>query len=264
VFESDREPVVIADPEATEVDRAIAEHAICFVSDGCTLQTGIGSIPSVVAGLLADGPLGDFGIHSEMFTTGLMKLHQAGKVTNRKSVSGSTRLDGASVTTFAAGVPALYEWLDGNNDVRFLPVDVVNSPEIIAANRKMVTINGAMALDMSGQVAADALGSRQFSGVGGHEDFLAGPGLRAEDRSLLCLPSTAVADGISKSRIVPRFDAGALISAPRHQVDVVITEHGVAELEGRTISERATALASISDPQFRDELMDHALTWPRS
>jgi acyl-CoA hydrolase len=251
VVVSDRVPVILEDPSLDDVDRAIAAHATSFISDGCTLQTGIGSIPSVIAGLLAEGDGGDYGIHAEMFTTGLMRLHQAGKVTNRKG-----RFDGYSVTTFAAGNAELYQWLDGNTQVRFLPVDVVNSPEVIAANRRMVTINGALAVDLHGQVIADTIDGRQFSGIGGHEDFLAGPGLRLEDRSLLCLPSTAVVDGETCSRIVARLGAGSIVSTPRHQVDVVIAEHGVAELKGRTVRERAEALAAIADPLFRDELLD--------
>lgn len=253
VVETDRTPVVIEDPPPDDVDRAIAAYATSFVSDGCTLQTGIGSIPSVIAGLLAEGSGGDYGVHSEMFTTGLMRLHQAGKVTNRKG-----RFDGCSVTTFAAGNAELYEWLDGNTEVRFLPVDIVNSPEIIAANRRMITINGALAVDLKGQVVADTIDGRQFSGIGGHEDFLAGPGLRLEDRSLLCLRSTAEVDGETRSRIVSELAAGSIVSTPRHQVDVVITEHGVAELEGRSVRERSEALAAIADSRFRDELLEEA------
>ena len=250
VIESDRSPVVVEDPPPDDVDRAIAANAMRFITDGCTLQTGIGSVPSLIAGLLADGDGGDYGIHSEMFTNGLMRLHRAGKVTNRKG-----RFDGLSVTTFAAGNNELYEWLDGNDLVRFLPVEVVNAPEVIAANRRMVTINGAIAVDLAGQVVADTIEGGQFSGVGGHEDFLAGPGLRLEDRSLLCLRSTATVEGVTGSRIVDRLAAGAIVSTPRHQVDVVITEHGVAELEGRSVRERAWAIAAIADPVFRAELL---------
>lgn len=257
VFESDRAPFLLADPPPTDVDRAIAEHAAAYVTDGCTLQTGIGGVPSMVAKLLADGSGGDYGVHSEMFTTGLMYLHQAGKVTNRKGI-----FDGVSVTTFAAGTEELYAWLDGNTEVAFLPVGIVNSPELIAKNRRMVTINGAMALDLSGQVVADTIEGRQFSGIGGHEDFVAGPGLQLEDRALLCLPSTAVVDGAVVSKIVPELPMGSIISTPRHQVDVVITEHGAAELQGKTIRERARALVEIAHPDFRAELAETAAAWP--
>ena len=244
---------------ASDAERSIAEHALQFIADGSTLQTGIGGIPSQIATLLAEGPMGDFGVHSEMFTSGLMRLHKAGKVSNRKG----GRFDGLSITTFAAGVPELYEWLDGNEEVRFLPVKVVNSPEVIATNRHMVTINGALAVDLAGQVVADTIGGTQFSGIGGHEDFVSGPGLSADGRSLVCLPSSSTVGGQFVSRILPSLPAGSVVSTPRHQVDVVITEFGVAELAGRTIRERAMALAEIGHPDARDALKAVAATWPR-
>lgn len=259
LLESDRQPLNLADAEPTDAERLIAENAMRFMTDGCTLQTGIGGIPSQVAKLLAEGPLGDFGIHSEMFTTGLMHLHRAGKVTNRKGGA----FDGISVTTFAAGVPELYEWLHENDAVRFLPVRLVNSPELIARNRHMVTINGALAVDLAGQVIADTIGGMQFSGVGGHEDFVSGPGLSADGRSLICLPSASIVQGQLVSRILPALPAGSVVSTPRHQVDVVITEFGVAELAGRTIRERAVALAEIGHPDLRDDLLAVAATWPK-
>ncbi|MEN9643865.1 MAG: hypothetical protein RL238_534 [Actinomycetota bacterium] len=259
LLETDRHPLDLADAAPTEQEMAIADFAMRFLHDGCTVQTGIGGIPSQVAKLLAEGPLGDFGVHSEMFTTGLMHLHRAGKVTNRKG----GRFDGVSITTFAAGVPELYEWLQDNDEVRFLPVRVVNSPEVIAANRSMVTINGALAVDLAGQVVADTIGGAQFSGVGGHEDFVSGPGLSADGRSLICLPSSSFVGGQLVTRILPMLPAGSVVSTPRHQVDVIITEYGIAELAGRTIRERALALASIGHPDVRDELLAVAGTWPK-
>lgn len=254
LVESDRAPYPLVDPEPTDVDRAIADHVRAFVPDGATLQTGIGGAPSVVATLLADGPGGDYGVHSEMFTTGLMRLHEAGKVTNRK---GS--YDGVSVATFAVGDESLYDWLDGNDEVAFLPVEHVNSPEAIARNRSMVTLNAALAVDIHGQVVADTIAGTQYSGIGGHEDFVAGPALSLEDRSLLCLPSTVTVAGEVRSRIVPWFERGAVITTPRHQVDLVVTEFGVAELQGRTVRQRGEALAAIAHPAFRDELHEAAL-----
>lgn len=257
LVETDRQPLNLADTSPTSVEVAIAEHAMQYMHSGCTLQTGIGGIPSQVAKMIAEGPLGDFGVHSEMFTTGLMHLHQAGKVTNNKGL-----FDGYSVTTFAAGVPELYEWLHENDAVRFLPVRIVNSPELIAQNRHMVTINGALAVDLSGQVVADTISGAQFSGIGGHEDFVSGPGLSADGRSLICLPSSSTVNGQLITRILPKLPAGSVISTPRHQVDIVITEYGTAELAGRTIRERAKALASIGHPEMRDDLLAVAENWP--
>lgn len=254
LVESDAQPVNLPDAEPGDADRAIAEHARAFITDGCTLQTGIGAIPSLIAGMLADGPGGGYGVHSEMFTNGLMRLHQAGKVTN----ANKGEFDGVSVTTFAAGTPELYTWLHENRDVRFLPVDVVNDTRLISLNHNFVSINGAIAIDLQGQVAADTMGGRQYSGIGGHEDFVAGAALQVEDRSLLCLRSSTVqADG-RVSRILPLMGDGLLVTTPRHQTDVVITEFGVAELRGKTVAERAAALADIAHPDFRDDLREHA------
>ncbi len=253
LVESDAEPFALPSPDPTEVDEAIAAHARRFIPDGATLQTGIGTIPSAIVGRLGDGDGGDYGVHSEMFTDGLMRLHQAGKVTNRKG-----QFDGVSVATFAGGSADLYEWLDGNDQVAFLPVEVVNSPELIGRNRTMVTINAALAVDIHGQVIADTILGSQYSGIGGHEDFIAGPALSLEDRSLLCLPSTFTRDAELRSRIVPYFEPGAVVTTPRHQVDVIVTEHGAAELQGLTVHQRGEALAEVAHPDFRDELREAA------
>jgi acyl-CoA hydrolase len=250
---SDAAPFPLQDPPPSAADRAIADNARAFIPDGATLQTGIGSVPSSLVGLLAEGDGGDYGVHSEMFTTGLMHLHESGKVTNRKGV-----FDGVSVATFAGGSEELYDWLRGNQDVAFLPVEVINSPELIGRNRLMTTINGAIAVDIHGQVVADTIAGAQFSGIGGHEDFVAGPALDLDDRSLLCLPSTAEVGGKTISRVVPWFDAGAVITTPRHQVDVIVTEYGAAELQGKTIRGRGEALAAIAHPDFRDDLFEAA------
>jgi acyl-CoA hydrolase len=211
--ESEAQPFALPEAEPGPTDEAIAANARAFIPDGATLQTGIGAIPSAIAGRLAEG-------------------------------------DGGS--------EELYRWLDGNADVAFLPVEVVNSPDLIGRNRLTVTINAAMAVDLHGQVVADTISGTQYSGIGGHEDFVAGPVLALEDRSLLCLPSTVTIDGEVHSRIVPWFEAGAVITTPRHQVDVVVTEHGAAELQGLTVHQRGKALAGIAHPDFRDELLEAA------
>jgi acyl-CoA hydrolase len=253
IVESDRSPLPLQDPAPGDAERAIAEHASEYIPDGATLQTGIGAIPSTIAGLLAQGDGGDYGVHSEMLTTGLMQLHEAGKVSNRKG-----QFDGVSVATFAGGSEQLYEWLDENEDVAFLPVEIVNSPDVISRNRKPVTINGAVSVDVHGQVIADTIDGTQFSGIGGHEDFVAGPALALDATSMLCLPSTYTHDGERQSRIVPWFGRGAVITTPRHQVDVVITEYGAAELQGKTVHQRGEALAAIAHPDYRDELLEAA------
>ena len=196
------------------------------------------------------GPLGGFGVHSEMFTTGLMRLHQSGKVTN----DAKGMFDGVSVTTFALGVSELYQWLDGNAEVAFVPVDTVNDPTIISRNANLVSINGALSVDLYGQVMADSIDGRQISGVGGHEDFVAGAELHLDARSLICLRSTALRGGETVSRIAGIPPEGTVVSTPRHHTGVVITEYGVAELTGRTVRERAHLLADIAHPDFRRDL----------
>jgi acyl-CoA hydrolase len=253
LVETDGGPLPLPEATPDPVDAAIAANVVALIPDGATLQTGIGTIPSAIVSLLSRGGGGDYGVHSEMFTTGLMELHRAGKVTNHKG-----QFDGVSVATFAGGSQELYDWLDGNGEVAFLPVDVVNSPATIRNNRAMVTINGAMAIDIHGQVVADTIDGRQYSGIGGHEDFVSGPALSLDARSVLCMRSTLVVGGELRSRIVPWFGAGTVITTPRHQVDTIVTEHGVAELQGKTARQRGLALAAIAHPDFRDGLLEAA------
>jgi acyl-CoA hydrolase len=250
LVEADGDPYVLEDPQPTTLDQAIARHALQFVTDGSTLQTGIGAVPNMVAAALAAGTGGGYGVHSEMFTTGLMRLHQAGKVTN----DAKGIFDGVSVTTFALGTAEMYRWLDDNAEVAFLPVEVVNDPTVIGTNHKMVSINGALCLDLYGQVVADNIDGKQISGVGGHEDFVAGADLSVDAHSLICLASTVTVSGAVRSRVLPALPAAAVVSTPRHHVDVVVTEYGAAELAGLTVRERARALADIAHPDFRREL----------
>jgi len=254
VVETNSVPFALTEPPTDEVDAAIARNALAYVKNGSTLQTGIGAIPNIVATELAKGPLGGFGVHSEMFTNGLMRLHQAGKVTNdAKGV-----FDGVSVTTFALGTAELYGWLDSNEDVAFLPVETVNDPSIISRNANLVSINGALSVDLYGQIVADSVDGRQISGVGGHEDFMAGADLHLDAHSLVCLHSTAVRDGEQVSRIVGLLPEGSVVSTPRHHTGVVVTEYGAAELTGLTVSERAHLLVDIAHPDFRAGLRKKA------
>lgn len=258
VVESDRDIVTLPEAEPDAVERRIAEHALRFIPDGATLQTGIGGVPNQIARLLADDHGSDYGIHTEMFTDGLMRLHAAGKISNCKGI-----FDGFSVATFAFGTRALYDWLDGNEAVRFLPVSHTNEPGLIARNRSMISINGALSVDLVGQVVADRIGEKEHSGIGGHEDFVTGAAFSPGGRSLICLPSSANTSEGRISRISSHFAAGTCITTPRHQVDVIVTEYGAAELAGRTAGERARALIEIAHPAVRDALRarQHELPW---
>jgi acyl-CoA hydrolase len=204
----------------------------------------------MVASALATGPYSDFGVHSEMFTNGLMRLHAAGKVTNTKKGI----YDGVSVTTFALGTADLYEFLDANDDIAFLDVGTVNDPTVISQNAEFVSINGALSVDLYGQIVADSIDGRQISGVGGQEDFVAGAETHLDAHSLICLRSTAEVAGERTSRIVGLLPEGSVISTPRHHTGVIVTEHGSAELTGLTVRERAHALVEIAHPDFRTDL----------
>jgi acyl-CoA hydrolase len=251
LVESALPPATLPDAEPSQAERAIASHARAFIPDRATLQTGIGGIPNAVAGLLVHGDGDGYGIHSEMFTTGLMELHVAGKVDNRaKGI-----YEGVSVCTFALGSEELHHWLHEREDVRFLPVHLVNDPAVIARNRRMVSINGALSIDLAGQVVADTIDGRQHSGIGGHEDFVSGASLEREDHSLVCLPATARVGERVVSRIQARLPGGSIVTTPRHQLDVVVTEYGAAELRGRTDTERAEALIEVAHPAVREALL---------
>jgi len=246
------EPLVaLPEPEANDADRQIAEHSLGFITERATIQTGIGAIPSMVAARLAEREGGGYGVHSEMFTDGLMALHLAGKVDN----AHKGQFDGVSVTTFCLGSDALYAWLDANPLVAFAPVSLVNDPTVIKNNDNFVSINGAIMVDLYGQVVADSVDGRQISGVGGHEDFVAGAEFELEDRSLICLRSTIEVRGEPRTRIVAQLPLGSVVSTPRHHTGTVVTEFGAADLRGLTVRERAMALANIAHPSFRADLV---------
>ena len=247
---SDAHPTVLPGEKGTPEDFLIAEHAASYISDGATLQTGIGAVPNLVAQALVQRPGGDYGVHSEMFTDGLYALAQAGKITNARK----TENRGVSVTTFALGSAQMYEFLHENPHVGFAPVSYTNDPSVIARNPHMVSINSALEVDLQGQIVADALGARQYSGVGGHMDFVEGTSLSREHTSLICLQSSAVVKGALKSRIIGAMDPRAVVTTPRHLTGVIVTEYGCADLRGLSVRERAQAMIAIAHPDFRDEL----------
>jgi acyl-CoA hydrolase len=240
-------PASAASPE----DVAIAEHVLGLIPSGATLQFGIGAVPDEIASRLAAGPLGDFGIHTEMISNGVQRLHQAGKVTNRKGL-----YDGVSAATFALGNAALYAWMDGNPDVRILPVSATNEPALLRKLRSFVSVNACLSVDLFGQVAADHVGGRQYSGVGGAESFVMGALEAPGGKSILCLKSTATVAGTRISTIVPQLPAGTLVTTPRHHVHWVVTEHGAVDVSFKTDVERAEALIAIAHPDFRDKLRE--------
>jgi acyl-CoA hydrolase len=249
LVEHDAELVTIPDEEALPEDRTIARLVSERILPGSILQFGIGSIPNEIARLLAEGSIGDFGVHTEMISDGVMQLHEAGKVTNR-----STLYRGVTAATFALGSQRLYRWLHDNPSVRILPVTEVNDASVLCRLPRLCSINGALSVDLAGQIAADSVAGRQYSGAGGHESFVTGAGVAPEGRSFLCLRSTATAGGKRISTIVPEFAEGTRVTTPRHHVQYVVTEHGAVDLSLLSDVERPAALIELAHPDFRDAL----------
>lgn len=231
-----------------EIERAIGRHCAELICDGDTLQLGIGAIPDAVLLFLHEKR--DLGIHSEMISDGVMELMRAGVVTNRKK----TKDPGRCVVAFAMGSQEFYEFLDGNESVEMRTVDYVNDPRVIMQQDNMVSINSCLAVDLTGQVCSEALGGRQFSGVGGQVDFVRGASMSRGGRAIMVMPATAARGTVS--RIALAHPEGAIITTSRNDVDYIVTEYGVARLFGKTLRERARALIAIAHPDFRKELSD--------
>ncbi len=237
-----------AEPRAET--RAIARHIADLVPDGATLQLGIGGIPDDVLEFL--DTRNDLGIHSEMFSDGVMRLAQHGNITGAKK----TENPGLIVASFAMGSRALYEWMHQNPGVELRASDYVNDPLVIGRHDRMVAINTCLQIDLTGQVCSDSIGERFYSGIGGQVDFLRGAARSREGRPVLALPSTA-SDG-TISRIVPRLHDGAGVVTTRGDVHWVVTEYGAVDLHGMNVRERALSLISIAHPKFRPWLLAEA------
>ncbi len=229
-----------------EVAMQIARHVASLIDDGSTLQLGIGSIPNAVLTLLTDRH--DLGIHSEMISDGVVPLCEAGVITNRQKGLHP----GKTVSSFAMGSRDLYDYLDDNASFEFHRTEYVNAPAIIAQNQKVVAINSALQVDLTGQISADSVGSQFYSGIGGQVDFVRGAAMSPGGKPIIALPSTAKSGTVS--RLVPTLEAGSGVVTSRGDVHYVVTEHGIAYLHGKTIRERATALIEIADPGAREAL----------
>ena len=237
-------------PEPDEVAREIGRYIASLVEDGSTLQMGIGTIPDSVLYSLKDKK--DLGIHTEMFSDGMMHLVEAGVITNMKK----TLAKGKVVAAFCMGSKKLYDYVDNNPFIEFHPVSFTNDPFVIAQNDRMVSINSALEVDLTGQVCADSLGEYFYSGIGGQVDFVRGASRSRGGKAIIALPSTA-ADG-TVSRITSQLRPGAGVVTSRGDVHYVVTEWGVAYLHGLTIQQRALALISIAHPKFRPGLIREA------
>jgi acyl-CoA hydrolase len=243
--ESDRPLVEVPRPETRQVERVIAGHVAERIPDGATIQVGIGGIASAVL----DG-LGDhrgLGIHTELFHDGMVDLVESGVVTGVNKQVRRNRV----VTTFCLGTRRLYDWLDDNASVEMLGVDFVNDPRVIARLNRFVSVNATTEVDLLGQCASETIEGRYWSSSGGQADFARGAMYAEDGQAFIVTPSTT-SDG--RSRIVATLSPGSVVTTIKNTVDNVVTEHGVAELRGRSLAERARALIAVADPAHRDEL----------
>ena len=246
----DQPPHEHASPVIGEVERQIGAFVAELVQDGATIQMGIGSIPAAVALALRDKK--DLGIHTELFTDPVLDLVESGAVTGAEKEVNRGKI----VSAFLMGSQRLYDFVHDNPMIEMRPVDYTNDTAVIRRFRRMVAINSAISIDLTGQVSADSIGTRFYSGVGGQMDFMRGAALAREGRAIIALPSTAGGGRIS--RIASVLAEGAGVVTSRAHVRTVVTEFGVAELFGRSVRERAAALIAIAHPDFRDELAREA------
>ncbi|NNF03913.1 MAG: GNAT family N-acetyltransferase, partial [Rhodothermales bacterium] len=245
------EPLIEA-PQGSpdELSRSIARHLATLIPNGATLQLGIGSIPDALLHFLTEHE--DLGIHTEMFSDGIIPLFHKGVITNAKK----TLHAGKIVASFVLGSKRLYDFIDNNPLIEFRPTEYTNDPFIISQHDKMVSINSAIEVDITGQVSSDSIGDRFYSGFGGQVDFVRGAARAKDGKAIIALPSTAM--GESVSRIVPMLKPGAGVVTSRADVHYVVTEYGTAYLHGKSVRERTMALIQIAHPKFRPWLMGEA------
>lgn len=259
LIRADYMPPITPDMPFSEKDAAIGRLIADMVPDGACIQLGIGGIPNAVAAALETK--NDLGVHTEMLTSGMMRLAKMGVINGKRKQINR----GKMVTTFAMGVPELYEFMDYNPGVAVMDGAWTNDPYTIAQNDNQISINTSLEVDLTGQCASESLGSRQFSGTGGQADTAIGAQMSKNGKSIIALYSTAMvkdpASGEKKevSKIVPQLMTGAAVSLSRNDVDRVVTEYGVAELRGTSIRDRVARLIEIAHPKFREELWDQAV-----
>jgi 4-hydroxybutyrate CoA-transferase len=234
---------------ASEITEKMASSIAELIPDGATMQMGIGAIPDAVLKYLFEKK--DLGIHTELFSDGVIDLFEAGILTNARK----TLHPGKMVAGFIIGTRRLYEWVDDNPLIELHPTEYVNDPFVIAQNERQVALNSAIEVDLTGQVCADSIGPKLYSGVGGQLDFIYGASRSKGGVPIIALPSTTtLRDGTRISRIVPMLNQGAGVVTTRNHVRYVVTEYGVADLYGLSIRQRAKSLIQIAHPEFREDL----------
>ena len=247
--ESSRPLCALKKPIVTDLQIAIARNVASLIEDGSVLQTGIGGIPDAVLPMLMDRK--DLGVHSELVSDGVIPLIEAGVLTGARKNFKPRKI----ILGFALGTKHLFEFVDNNPIFEFHPTAYTNDPGLIARNDKMVAINSAVQIDLTGQVCSDSIGNQFYSGIGGQVDFLRGATRSKGGKPIIAISSTAKQGTIS--RIVPMLDPGAGVVTSRGLVRYVVTEYGVAFLHGKSIRERAKALIEIAHPDFRSELYEY-------
>ncbi|PIE91280.1 MAG: 4-hydroxybutyrate CoA-transferase [Acidobacteria bacterium] len=250
VYEEDVPLPEIAPPKQTETTKAIGQSVASLIEDGSTLQMGIGAIPDAALACLGDRK--DLGIHTEMFSDGILPLVESGVINNIHKV----KHPGKTVTGFAMGTRKLYDFIDDNPSVVFLDIEYVNNTAIIRQNPKAIAINSALQIDITGQVCADSIGTNTFSGVGGQMDFVRGAALSRGGKAIIALPSSA--KGGTISRIVSTLTPGSGVVTTRAHVQYIVTEYGIADMRGKSTLERARELINIAHPNFREQLKKEA------
>lgn len=236
-------------PVPSDLTKNIALHVASLIEDGATLQTGIGDIPNAMLKFLGDRR--DLGIHTELFSDGIIELVEKGVITGDRK----TLHLGKIIAGFVLGTKQLYDFMDDNPIVELHPIEYVNDPFNISRNSKMVAINSAIEVDLTGQVCADSIGTRLFSGVGGQVDFMYGASRSIGGKPIIALPSTTtLRNGTIINRIVSTLKQGAGVTTSRNHVHYIVTEFGIADLYGKTIKQRIVALIGIAHPSFREEL----------
>jgi len=245
---TDRPIVTAPRPELNDAERKIGGYCASLIKDGDCLQLGYGALPEAVLGFMDDKH--DLGIHSEMISDGVMQLVEKGVITCARKNFKNRKI----VITFAIGSREFYDWIHLNSMVEMHPVEYINDPAVIGLNDNMVSINSALCVDLLGQAAADMMGARQYSGVGGQVEFVRGCRVSKGGRSIIAL-AAASSDG-TISRIVPALAQGQAVTTSRNDIDYVITDYGIAHLRGRTVKDRARMLVEIAAPQFRDWLLE--------
>ena len=239
-------------PPATEIDEKIASLLLPHIPDGATIQLGIGGMPNSVGRLMAESDLKDLGMHTELLSDGFVDLYEAGKLTN----SRKTLHRGKGVFGIALGSQRLYDWVGENQGLLSFPMDYVNQPSVMAQMENMISINNCIAIDLYGQVSSESAGTRHISGTGGQLDFSTGAYDAPGGKGFICMTSSyRDKAGNLKSRILPKFTQGDIITTPRTQAFYIVTEYGIVNLAGRSTWERAELLISLAHPDFRDELI---------